>query len=562
MLRLSAILAVSLVVMAALPVAALAESGKSWTIYGGDQANTRFSTLAQINTSNVSKLKVAWVVQLGSLEAQESTPLVIGDTLYVTTSGGPKYVYAVNAKDGTPKWKYAPEIPADVQQTTCCGLDNRGVAFANDKLFVGRLDGYLVALEAKTGRELWKTQVVDYHQGAAITSPPTLAKNLVITGYAGGEYGIRGAITAYDQNTGQQVWRTYTIPTAGEPGSETWPGESWKHGGGAAWLVGSYDPQLNLVYYGTSNAAPWGASERGPDKSDYGKFVNLYTASTLALDVDTGKIVWYYQTTPYDTWDYDGVNELVLADLDINGKKTPVGLKADRNGFFYVLNRQTGALISAQPFVTVNWAKSVDLETGRPVEVPEKRPRLDVWAKDICPNLFGGKNWEHMAFNPQTGLVYIPTFNLCMDLVGKKEEYKKGAFYLAEEWDLDKPGPGGFMSEMLAWDPVNQKRVWGSKEELPIMGAALTTAGGLVFHGNIQGWFKALDAKTGSELWKFNAGSGISQGAITYELDGRQYVAVVTGRLKTPPSFLGHTGERIFASSAEGGALFVFELPD
>jgi alcohol dehydrogenase (cytochrome c) len=232
MLRLSAILAFSLVVMAALPVAALAESGKSWTIYGGDQANTRFSTLSQINTSNVNKLKVAWVVQLGSLEAQESTPLVIGDTLYVTTSAGPKYVYAINAKDGTPKWKYAPEIPADVQQTTCCGLDNRGVAFANDKLFVGRLDGYLVALDAKTGKELWKTQVVDYHEGAAITSPPTLAKDLVITGYAGGEYGIRGAITAYDQNTGKQIWRTYTIPTAGEPASETWPGDSWKHGGG------------------------------------------------------------------------------------------------------------------------------------------------------------------------------------------------------------------------------------------------------------------------------------------------------------------------------------------
>lgn len=561
MLRLSEILAGSLVALA-LPLGAMAESGKSWTVYGGDQANTRFSTLNQINTSNVGKLKVAWVVQFGSLEAQESTPLVVGDTLYVTTSAGPKYVYAVNAKDGTPKWKYAPEIPADVQQTTCCGLDNRGVAYANDKLFVGRLDGYLVALDAKTGKELWKSQVVDYHEGAAITSPPTLAKGLVITGYAGGEYGIRGAITAYDQNTGRQVWRTYTIPTAGEPGAETWLGDSWKHGGGAAWLVGSYDPQLNLVYYGTSNASPWGASERGPDKSDYGKFTNLYTASTLALDADTGKIVWYYQTTPYDTWDYDGVNELVLADLDINGKKTPVGLKADRNGFFYVLNRQTGALISAQPFVPVNWAKAVDLETGRPVEVPEKRPRLDVWAKDICPNLFGGKNWEHMAFNPQTGLVYIPSFNLCMDLVGKKEEYKKGAFYLAEEWDLDKPGPGGFMSEMLAWDPVNQKRVWGSKEELPLMGGALTTAGGLVFHGNIQGWFKALDARTGNELWKFNAGSGISQGAISYELDGKQYVAVVTGRLKTPPSFLGRTGERIFASSPEGGALFVFELPD
>jgi PQQ-dependent dehydrogenase (methanol/ethanol family) len=562
MSRLSGMLAGSLLTLLALPLGATAESGKSWTIYGGDTANTRFSALTQINRDNVAKLRVAWVAQLGSLEAQESTPLVVGDTLFVTTSAGPRYVYALNAKDGTPRWKYAPEIPGDVQPTTCCGLDNRGVAYARGKLFLGRLDGYLVALDASTGKELWKTQVIDYHEGAAITSPPILVKNLVITGYAGGEYGIRGAITAYDQDTGKQVWRTYTIPAAGEPAAETWKNDSWKYGGGAAWLVGSYDPQLNLVYYGASNPSPWGASERGPDTSDYGKFTNLYTASTLALDADTGRIVWHYQTTPYDTWDYDGVNELVLADLDINGQKTPVGLKADRNGFFYVLNRQTGALISAQPFVVVNWAKEIDLKTGRPVEVPEKRPRLDVWAKDICPNLFGGKNWEPMAYNPQTGLVYIPTFNLCMDLVGKKEEKKQGAFYLAEEFDLDKPGPGGFMSEMVAWDPISQKQVWGSKEELPFLGGALTTGGGLVFHGNIQGWFKALDAKTGKELWKFNTGSGISQGAITYELDGKQYVAVVSGRLKTPPSFLGHTGERIFASSPEGGAVFVFELAD
>ena len=217
--------------------------GKSWTIYGGDTANTRFSALTQINRGNVAKLRVAWVAQLGSLEAQESTPLVVGDTLFVTTSAGPRYVYALNAKDGTPKWKYAPEIPADVQSTTCCGLDNRGVAYAGGKLFLGRLDGYLVALDASTGKELWKTQVIDYHEGAAITSPPVLVKNLVITGYAGGEYGIRGAITAYDQDTGKQVWRTYTVPAAGEIATETWKDDSWKYGGGAAWLVGSYDPQ-------------------------------------------------------------------------------------------------------------------------------------------------------------------------------------------------------------------------------------------------------------------------------------------------------------------------------
>jgi PQQ-dependent dehydrogenase (methanol/ethanol family) len=539
---------------------AAAEATNEWNTYGGDLANTRYSALSQINTGNVHQLKVAWVMQLGTLEAQESTPIVVGDTLYVTTSSGPKYVFALNARDGTIRWKYEPEIPSDMAQTTCCGLDNRGVTYANGKVFVTRLDGHMVALNAMTGEVLWNVQVVDYTQGSAITSPPTLAKHLVITGFAGGEYGARGAITAYDQDTGQLVWRTYTVPGEGEPGSETWKGDSYRRGGGSVWYVGSYDPALNLVYFGTSNPGPWGAEPRGPDTSEYGQFTNLYTASTLALDVDTGKIVWYYQTTPYDAWDYDGVNENVLVDLTIDGQKTPALLKADRNGFFYVLNRQTGQLISAEPFVYVNWAKGIDMTTGRPIEVPEKRPKLKQWARDICPNLFGGKNWEPMSYSPQTGLVYIPAFNLCMDMVGKQEEYKRGRFYLAAEFDLGKGGPGSHLSEMLAWDPVQQKKVWGHPEELPLLGGALSTGGGLVFHGNVNGWFKARDAQTGKVLWQFNCGSGISQGPITYQLDGKQYVAVVSGRLKTPPSFLGPIGERIFAASPEGGALFVFEL--
>jgi len=540
---------------------ALAQSTTGWPVYGGDSGNTRYGKLDQITTKNVQRLKVAWVLQLGTLEAQESTPLVIGDTLYVTSSSGPKHVFAVEAKTGTARWRYSPEIPADVQQTTCCGLDNRGVAYAKGKIFVTRLDGYLVALDARTGKELWKSQVVDYTQGAAITSPPTAVKNLVVTGFAGGEYGVRGYISAFDQDTGKEVWRLYTVPATGEPGSETWKGDSWKFGGGAAWYVGSYDPQLNLLYYGTSNPAPWAAVVRGPDSSAYGDFTNLFTASTLAIDPDSGKIVWHYQSTPYDAWDYDGVNELVLADVVVGGQTTPVLFKADRNGFFYVLNRKTGKLISAEPYVFVNWATGVDKASGRPIEIPEKRPRLDTWARDICPNLFGGKNWEPMAYSPQTRLVYIPTFNLCMDLAGRTAEYKRGMFYLGSEWDLAKVGPGGHMSEAIAWDPIKNVKVWGNKEELPFMGGMLPTAGGLVFHGNIQGWFKALDASTGKLLWQFNTGSGISAGPVTYELDGKQYVAVVSGRLVTPPSFLGHIGEKIFASSPPGGALFVFELP-
>jgi PQQ-dependent dehydrogenase (methanol/ethanol family) len=452
-------------------------------------------------------------------------------------------------------------VPAGIDQFACCDVNNRGVAYANGKVFVGRLDGHLVALDATNGKELWKTPVVDYTQGSVITSPPTIVKNLVITGFGGGEYGARGYISAMEQDTGKEVWRLWTIPGAGEPGSETWKGDSWKLGGGVAWGIGSYDPKLNLLYYGTSNPSPWGASVRGPDSSEYGKFTNLYSSTTLAINPDTGKLVWYYQSTPHDAWDYDGVNELVLTDLSIDGQMTPVALKADRNGFFYVLNRQTGKLISAKSFVPINWATGVDLNTGRPIEVPEKRPKFKQRAKDICPNLLGGKNWQPMSFSPQTGLVYIPSINLCMDMEGAEPAYQRGKFYLAFEFDLGKGGPGGYMGELMAWDPVKQQKVWGNKDELPWLGGTLTTKGGLAFHGDIKGWFKALDAKTGRMLWQFNTGSGISAAPITYELDGKQYVAVVSGRTFTIPLFLGPIGAKMVAASPEGGTLFVFELP-
>jgi PQQ-dependent dehydrogenase (methanol/ethanol family) len=533
---------------------------QGWPVYGGDPGNTRFSPLTQINTANVGKLKVAWALQLGTLRSQESTPILVGDTLYVTSSWGPKHVFAVNARTGEVRWKYSPEMPEGIDQFACCDVDNRGVAHANGKIFVGRLDGYLVALDAKTGRELWKTQVVDYTQGSAITSPPTIVKNLVITGFAGGESGVRGAILAYDQDTGKEVWRLHTVPGPGEPGNDTWKGDSWKFGGGVVWYIGSYDPALNLLYYGTSNAAPWAGIVRGNDSSNIGQYTNLYTAATLAINPDTGKIVWHYQSTPHDVWDYDGVNELVLVDLDIGGAKTPVALKADRNGFFYVLDRRNGKLVSAKSFVEVNWATGVDMATGRPIEVPEKRPRLKYKATNICPNLIGGKNWMPMSYSPQTGLVYIPSLNLCMDLEGVDVQYKRGAFYLGLEFDLDKTGPGGNLGEVIAWDPVKQQKVWGNQSELPYLGGMLTTAGGLVFHGDIRGWFHALDARTGQTLWRFNTGSGISAGPMTFELDGKQYVAVVSGRQFSVPAFFGKIGERMVAASPEGGTLFVFEI--
>jgi len=549
--------------LAAVASSALAQAGNEWPYYGGgDQFNQRFSGLNQINTGNVKNLRVAWMHSLGALESQESTPLVVGDTMYVTSSTGPKYVFALDAKTGKTKWTHQPELPNDYFATVCCGLDNRGVAYANGKIFFGRLDAKLVALDANTGKQLWQATVADYKAGHAITSPPTVYKNLVVTGIAGGEYGIRGFVQAFDQNTGKSVWKTYTIPGAGEPGNETWKGDSWKTGAGSTWLVGSFDPKLNLLYWSTSNGGPWGGQTRGNDSSDIGQFTNLWTSSQLAFDADTGKIVWGYQYTPSDVWDYDGVNEAVLADINVGGQSTPALLHADRNGFFYVLNRQTGKLLSAEPVVPVNWAKGVDLNTGMPIEDPTKRPRLGVWARNVCPNLIGGKNWEPMSYSQQTGLVYIPLFNMCMDIANKSEEYTPGKFYLASEFNLDMAGSEGKnLAEFVAWDPVAKKKVWGIKEDLPFLSGAMTTAGGLVFYGNQHGDLKAVNAKTGEILWQFDVGTGILQSPITYVVGGKQYLAVVAGRTKGPPSFFGKIGQRVIDASPEGGILVVFEVP-
>jgi len=544
-------------------VASYADRGQ-WLHYGGnDRSNTRYSELKQIKTSNVHKLKVAWMHSLGSLETQESTPLVVGDTMYVTTSTGPRYVFALDAKTGKTKWAHQPEMPNDYFATVCCGLDNRGVAYANGKVFFGRLDAKLVALDAETGKKLWTTTVENYRNGHAITSPPLIVNNLVVTGIAGGEYGIRGFIAAYDQETGEEVWKTYTIPGPGEPGNETWKGDSWKTGAGSTWGVGSYDPKLNTIYWSTSNAGPWGGHTRSVDSSEFGDLTNKWTASQLAFDATTGAIKWGYQFTPNDVWDYDGINEAVLYDLKIGGKTVPALMHADRNGFFYVLNRQTGELISADPFVTVNWATHVDLKTGRPVEAAnnEKRPQLGKWARNVCPNLIGGKNWSPMAYNPGTGLVYLPAFNMCMDIANKEEEYTPGRFYLASEFNLDMSGASGdHLAEFMAWDPVKKEKVWVINEDLPFVSGAMTTAGGLVFYGNQHGMLKAVNAKTGKVLWEFDVGTGIIQSPMTYTVDGKQYLAVVAGRSKGPPSFFGKIGQRVVDASPEGGMLVVFEL--
>ncbi|WP_347337153.1 PQQ-dependent methanol/ethanol family dehydrogenase [Bradyrhizobium lablabi] len=530
-----------------------------WAIAGRDYGNTRFSPLNQITSENVGKLQLAYSLSLASLRSNESSPVVIGDTLYVTTSWGPKYVYAISAATGAKKWTYEPDMPDDVLQYACCDVNNRGVAYADDKIFIGRLDGKLTALDAASGKELWTSTVVDYKQGSVITSPPLVVRDKVITGFGGGEYGVRGALLAFDLKTGKLIWQTYTVPAPGEPGSETWKGDSSRHGGGAAWLVGSYDAKTDTVYWGTSNPAPWNTGVRSTGDGNFGKLTNLYTASTLAIDPNTGKIKWHIQGTPADAWDYDGVNELLLADLKIGGADTPVLMKADRNGFFFVVNRETGKMISAEKYVYANWAKKFDINTMRAEEDPDKRPGPGHPAKDICPNLVGGKNWQPMSFNPQTGLVYIPTNNVCMDWSVSDVTYKRGVFYLGAEFPT-KEGPGGFLGELVAWDPVANKKVWGIREDLPFNGGTLTTAGNLVFAGDLHGDFRAIDAKTGKVLWSKNLGSGIGAGPVTYSVGGKQYVAIVIGRTAALPAFLGEIGKKMVAAAPEGGALFVFAL--
>jgi len=535
-----------------------AQKNVGWPMSGNDYTNERFSPLAEVNTHNVKTLKLVYSLQLGALRSNEMTPIVIGDTMFVSTSWGPKYVYALDAKTGVIKWRYEPDVPDDVLQFACCDVNSRGVAYANGKIFVGRLDGKLVALDAKTGKELWKADVVDYKQGSVITSPPLLVKNLVITGFGGGEYGARGYLSAYDAETGKQVWKTWTVPGPGEAGNDSWKGDSWQHGGGAPWLVGSYDPTTNTVFWGTSNPGPWNSVVRSTGNSDYGKLRNLYTSSTLALDADSGAIKWYVQSTPEDAWDYDGVNELVLANLSVSNKTEPVYMKADRNGFFYVVNRETGKVISAEKYVSTNWAEKIDLATATPVEDPAKRPGPNHPVTDVCPNLIGGKNWQPMSYSPQTGLVYIPSNNLCMDWSVSDVTYHRGVFYLGSEFPT-KPGPGGYLGALLAWDPIAKKVAWSFKEPLPFNGGTLATAGGLVFAGDMEGNFRAFDAHNGDVLWSKNLGSGIGAGPMSFSVDGKQYIAIVVGRTASIPAFLGDIGKKMLITP-EGGALFVFAL--
>ncbi|MGV3768996.1 MAG: methanol/ethanol family PQQ-dependent dehydrogenase [Sphingobium phenoxybenzoativorans] len=533
--------------------------------YGMGPQAQRFSTLNAINTETVSKLVPAFAASLGGEKqrGQESQPLVYDGTIYVT--GSYSRLFAFDAKTGEQKWKYEARLPDGIMP--CCDVVNRGAAIYGDKIIFATLDARLVALNRNTGKVVWNKQIADYQAGYSATAAPLIVKGMVITGNSGGEFGIVGAVEARDVNTGELIWHRPVVE--GNMGTlrgkdngitgklnASWEGDLWKTGGGATWLGGTYDPETNLLYFGTGNPAPWNSHLRKGD--------NLYTASTLAIDPDTGTIKWHYQTTPHDGWDFDGVNEFIPFDTTINGKPMKLGAKADRNGYFFVLDRTNGKFISANKFVMqTTWAKGYD-KNGKPIVIPTGRPGAPEGAAKgtsvfSSPSFLGGKNWMPMAYSKDTGLFYIPSNDWGMDIWNEPIAYKKGAAYLGAGFTI-KPIAEDHIGALRAMDPKTGKIVWEYKNKAPLWGGVLTTAGNLVFTGTPEGYLKAFDAKSGKELWKFQTGSGVVGSPITWEQDGEQYVAVMSGWGGAVPLWGGEVAKS-FKDINQGGSLWVFKLP-
>ncbi|HEU5262183.1 MAG TPA: PQQ-dependent dehydrogenase, methanol/ethanol family [Gemmatimonadales bacterium] len=511
-----------------------------WTMPARDYAATRFSALAQINTTTAARLRAVWSFSTGVLSGHEGQPLVVRNTLYAITPY-PNVLYAFDlTEEGYPlKWKYRPNVNAAAIGMACCDVVNRGASYAGGKIVYNLLDGHTVAIDAATGREIWKTQVADVRRGETTPMAPLVVRDRVIVGNAGGEYGVRGWVKGLDLATGRLVWTAYnagpdsdvlarpgTFKPFYERGTElalaSWPPDGWKHGGAPVWGWLSYDPALDLFYYGSGNPAPYNAEQRPGD--------NKWATSVLARRPGDGALVWAYQFTPADNWDYDAVQEMILADLTIKGRTRKVLVHFDKNGFAYTIDRATGEVLLAEPYVPVNWAKRVDLATGRPEVDPAKltgASRGNV--KDICPTLEGGKNQQPAAYSPRTGLFYVPTSNMCMDYQTTPVTYIVGTPFIGLNAPY-KPGPGGHLGALIAWDAAVGKKVWEIREKYPVWSGALTTAGDVVFYGTLDGWFKAADARRGRVLWKFKVGSGVVGNPITFTgPDGRQYVAVYAG---------------------------------
>jgi PQQ-dependent dehydrogenase (methanol/ethanol family) len=567
-------------------IAAEPEDGQ-WVRPAKNYASTRFSGLSQITADNVRNLRLAWTFETGVLRGQEAAPLVVNNTMYIVTPF-PNYLYALDlTKPGAPmKWVYKPGPIAAAQGVACCDVVNRGAAYADGKIVYNTLDDHTVAVDAVSGREVWKTKVGEINLGESLTMAPLIVKNKVLVGNSGGEFGIRGWLTALDLGSGKIVWRAYhTGPDSAvligkrfkpfyasdrkaDLGVNTWPGDTWKIGGAGMWGWISYDPQLNLIYYGSANPGPWNPEQRPGD--------NKWSSTIFARDPDTGEAIWAYQMSPHDLHDYDGVNENILLDLPLNGQTRKVLIHPDRNGYLYTIDRATGEVLAADPFGYINTSTGVNLKTGRINYAPDKEPRMGEVVRNACPAAPGVKDWQPSAFSPLTGLIYIPHQNLCQDVESVEANYIAGTPFVGMNVKMS-PGPGGNRGAFDAWDPVARKLVWSIKESFPVWSGALVTAGNVAFYGTMEGWFKAVDARTGQELWRFKTGSGIIGQPVSYRgPDNKQYVAVLSGvggwsgaivaggiDPRDSSAALGFVNVMTDLPRAtnKGGTLYVFELP-
>jgi len=541
--------------------------------YGLGLRGQRYSPLEKINTSTVKDLRPVWAFSLGGEKqrGQESQPLIKDGVMYVT--GSYSRVYAIDAMTGDELWQYDARLPDGIMP--CCDVINRGVALYDDLVIFGTLDAKLVALHKDTGKVVWKKKVEDYKAGYSITAAPIIVKGKVITGVSGGEFGIVGKVRAYDAKNGQIAWERPTVEghmgyiwkdgkkqdngiSGGKPG-QTWPGDLWKSGGAAPWLGGTYDADVDLLFFGTGNPAPWNSHLRPGD--------NYFSSSRLAIDPDTGKIVWHFQTTPHDGWDYDGVNELISFDYKDKGKTVKAAATADRNGFFYVLNRENGDFIRGFPFSDeISWASGLD-KNGRPIYIDNMRPGDPSKSKDgkkgstvvAIPSFLGGKNWMPMAYSQDTELFYVPSNEWKMDIWNEPTAYKKGAAYLGAGFTIQALNDD-YIGVLKAIDPKTGKEVWRYKNYSPLWGGVLATAGNLVFMGNPEGYLMGFDAKTGEVKYKFNTGSGIVGSPVTWEMAGEQYISVLSGWGGAVPLWGGDVAKRIKHLN-QGGSVWTFKLP-
>ncbi len=541
--------------------------------YGMGLSGQRYSPLSKVNAETVQDLRPVWAFSFGGEKqrGQESQPMVKDGVMYVT--GSYSRVYAIDTTTGEELWQYEARLPDGIMP--CCDVINRGVALYDDLVIFGTLDAKLVALDAKTGKTRWSKKVENYKAGYAITSAPIVVRGKVITGISGGEFGIVGSVYAYDAKTGAKVWQRPTVEghmgykwvdgkkietgiSGGEAG-KTWPAELWKSGGAATWLGGTYDADTDSLFFGTGNPAPWNSHMRPGD--------NLFSSSRVAIDPDDGSIKWHFQTTPHDGWDYDGVNELISFEYDQAGKTVKAAATADRNGFFYVLNRENGDFIRGFPFVDeVNWASGLD-KNGRPIYNDENRPGNPSDASDgkqgkqvvARPSFLGGKNWMPMAFSPDTGYFYVPSNEWEMDIWNEPTAYKQGAAYLGAGFTI-KSVQDDHIGVLRAIDPKTGEEVWRQNNFAPLWGGVMTTAGGLVWTGNPEGYLMAFDAKSGEKLYEFNTGSGIVGTPITWDQDGEQFISVVSGWGGAVPLWGGEVAKRV-KNLNQGGTVWTFKLP-